>query len=250
MASERLIDYMIEREFVVWAGDIEDYEAYRASIALGARQYPFTALILRKQGRMQVIERTNGYLDVEDLMNKLTIAIEINGDELAMARSDRAEQELSRRLREEQDRAYLESLEKDKQKQRTAEIERENEKRKLEELEREKRQEEERRMRIIKNRERLRETMPQEPTSGKLVKVAFRLPDGSRVSRKFHETDTVELLYHFAGTHELHIDSEDFIICSNFPRKEFENRSLTLVEAGLSPAGMVVIEESLKQKTD
>jgi hypothetical protein len=61
------------------------------------------------------------------------------------------------------------------------------------------------------------------------------------------EDDTVELLYHYVGTFDLHIESEEFALCSTFPRRRFSDRKQTLREAGLAPAGMLTVEEVSKQ---
>ena len=54
----------------------------------------------------------------------------------------------------------------------------------------------------------------------------------------------MQLLYHFAETLDLGIESETFQICSNFPRKVLSrSATVTLKEAGLAPKAVLVVEE-------
>ena len=251
ICRDEVVAWVLDRECLTWAGSVLDYEAYQASFALRAEAFPFLALILYKQGKMQLVHRVQGCTDYKQVIEELDAAINEHGQDMAIARADRKEMDLARRIREEQDQAYQESLRIDREKQRQRERELEEEQRKRD-LERQRELDKERRVhRKEETRKRLLETLPTEPTleqanaqAKKLCKVAFRLPNGTRVDRKFWEEDVVEALYHFVGTHDLHIEGEEFVLCTNFPRRKIgRSNEVTLKEVGLSPAGMVVVEE-------
>jgi FAS-associated factor 2 len=195
---------------------------------------------------MHVVHRLNGYKPVSAVIEQLQHAIDEHGQEVAIARADKAERDLSRRLREEQNSAYQESLRRDQEKKRQQMAKEAETKRAAEEEMRKLNDAEAMVKRRLDKREELLRTLPAEPTSGARTKIVFRLPDGSRVSRQFLENDTVALLYHFAGTHDLHLEHDDFRLVSNFPRQEFNDRETTLKEAGLVPNGMVVVEEVIQ----
>jgi FAS-associated factor 2 len=180
---------------------------------------------------------------LDEVLRIFEAAIQNHGAYLIQARMDREEREAARRLREEQDLAYQESLRKDREKQ-LIQKEKEKEERRLRADEEDKRRKEQE---IKDEKKRYQEmriaTLRPEPTSGDLTKIVFRLPDGSRSERKFLAEDTLEELYHFIDTQELHIESDNYVLCSNYPRKVFADRSSSVKDAGLFPNGMVIVEE-------
>ena len=78
------------------------------------------------------------------------------------------------------------------------------------------------------------------------VKIALRLPNGSRVQQSFDRCQCrIEDLFNFAQCHELMIDGkhiDDFDLVSSYPRKVFtaDQGELTLEEAGISATSMVL----------
>eukprot|EP00158_Paraphelidium_tribonemae_P003153 Partr_v1_DN25919_c0_g1_i1_m68677 putative Fas associated factor family member 2 len=245
ICSPILTDFLRDRNVILWAGDVSDQEAFRlANDILLAPSFPFLCLICLKDGRMQAVHRIDDMLPVQELVDQLSAAVDSHGQTLIMERADRNERDLSRRLREEQDRAYQESLRKDQEKEKLRQQE-ELKLKRLQELEAKKLEQERLRKRnMLLMKSELKESLPAEPADGQqgITKIVFRLPDGSRCTRLFMEMDTIGLLYHYASTLELQIDN-DFRICSNFPRTFHTDKSMTLKDAGLSPNGMVVVEE-------
>ena len=178
-----------------------------AADVLQATTFPFFAVICLKDGRMQVVERIEGVMAVDALIQRLTLAIETHGHSIATARADRQELDMARRLRVEQDQAYQESLRADQEKERRLRAEREVNDR----LARERQDEERARLaaeqrrhqemvnkKVAREQRRLRrlETLPAEPSLSEpgVCKVVFRLPDGTRLARNFSsQVDTVEV---------------------------------------------------------
>lgn len=131
----------------------------------------------------------------ETLMERLTASMTIHGHALAAARADRQAQESARRIRADQDSAYLESLRADQAKARQEQAAREQ-------AERERREAEERARREEEERVKAARAVPEEPAEGEAgcTKIVVRLPDGSRLERRFRATDTIGVSFIF---HEL-----------------------------------------------
>jgi hypothetical protein len=66
--------------------------------------------------KMAVVERMEGYSHPEELISQLGIAVERYGSVLNRLNNDRERRDSERKLKEEQDNAYLQSLEADKEK--------------------------------------------------------------------------------------------------------------------------------------
>ncbi|PRP77108.1 hypothetical protein PROFUN_12963 [Planoprotostelium fungivorum] len=81
----------------------------------------------------------------------------------------------------------------------------------------------------------LTEEPPRGPTA---TEVAFKLPDGSRITRRFQSTDTLQMLFVF-------LETKGFtkpIIRSSFPPKILEENRQTLSEAGLHPNASLIVQ--------
>jgi len=70
--------------------------------------------------------------------------------------------------------------------------------------------------------------------------IAFKLPSGDRLQRRFRAEETVGRLYDyidgFGG-----IDAARYELCMSFPRKVLEDRGATIEESGLLPQAMLMV---------
>jgi len=141
-------------------------------------------------------------------------------------------------LRDEQDQAYYQSLQRDQERERQ-----EQERQRQEQQERRRQEEEEReRQRIaqerIKKRREKSQRLKQEPSDSDsdVAKILIKLPDSSRVTRKFNYSDTLSDVFDYLDvTKEL--DIENYVLVTTYPIKRYsyeENGNLTLTEAGLN----------------
>lgn len=64
---------------------------------------------------------------------------------------------------------------------------------------------------------------------------------------ELYDTIFRQSLYHFAGAQDLRIESDDWVICTNFPKTYHRDRTLTLEKANLVSNVMVFVEEVLPQ---
>ncbi|XP_053211717.1 FAS-associated factor 2-like [Panonychus citri] len=154
--------------------------------------------------------------------------IEENEDTLSAASLELQERIMNRRIRQEQDEAYMESLRADQEKDRK----KQEEKLKKETEERQRKQKE---MEEAKQRERLLELkvtladkIPPEPSSSDpdAIRVVIKLPNGTRLKRRYHKTDHLKYLYYFVFCHEQ--APVHFQITTNFPRKNLPGSPPTL----------------------
>lgn len=180
----------------------------------------------------------------------LNTAITRHAQIIAEETARRLQREEDARLREEQNREYQEALLADQMREmeRNEQLERER---------REREEEEERtRLEMVKEQSRLEdakrilELSGGEPAVGTKVGVArmrFTLPNGKKVDRRFHSSDTLEVLRAFLTLHfdETGVDIKNFGMSTNFPKKSFgeEDNKLTLEEAGLAPQAVVMVQD-------
>ena len=119
-------------------------------------------------------------------------------------------------------------------------------KRQREEAEKRQKEEEEKvikksvmRKKAIKNN---KELLPPEPngTDPNICEIAFRLPKGERVVRRFLKTNTIQALYAYIS---LTKDLEDgtYEISQPVPRKVYSDVKATLEQEGLAPRATVQV---------
>jgi hypothetical protein len=165
------------------------------------------------------------------------------------------EAEEGRRLVQEQDTEFEESLAMDQiraaaeaEAQEQAAIE---EQRRLEELERlqaeessRKRLEEERVAAALRALEEKRSRLPAEPPVGETGRVAllFRLPSGQKKQRAFRSSDCVSSLYDFVEVEESHLAENTYCLVSQVPRRVYRGRDQTLEAAGVENQSVILAE--------
>lgn len=94
------------------------------SNTLQATMYPFMAIITLQSSnnsssramKMSVVDRIEGLADVSTIIRRFDTMIQRYGGAINRLRMERDQRDMERRLREEQDRAYLESLKADQEK--------------------------------------------------------------------------------------------------------------------------------------
>ena len=111
LSSEILLNFLREKNFIVWAGDIKESEAFlgttilifiyfwiltgkskmqmTVSNVLLATRYPFTALIAPQASRMVVVDRVEGIMTTETFIAQLSQQIHRMDPVLISSRADR-----------------------------------------------------------------------------------------------------------------------------------------------------------------
>ncbi|WZN60492.1 UBX domain-containing protein [Chloropicon roscoffensis] len=144
-----------------------------------------------------------------------------------------------RQIRMEQDRAFHASLRADQEKEAVKRREEEEKKRKLQEEVDQKRKEVERKEQMLAKIQAELSEEPEGPAED-VVNVMIRLPDGSRLSRKFLKQSPVRLLFHFVDyailtdKAALEMTPGGYKLSTQFPRKTItDSETNTLEDVGL-----------------
>lgn len=248
----------INDNFIAWGGSLRDGDAHALAAEVNPAAYPYVALldsVSRGGGAASVVMSCEGFIDTDGLIGVFEEALAGQTSVLNDARARRAEANANRRLREEQDAAFAESLARDAARAREVEDqrrreeeakEREEEARRVEAEERRRREDAEReRVRAIESRRVAKaSSLREEPEEGAegVSKLAIRLPDGSRAARRFHSSDTISDVYDFVDTLD-ELDEVEYSLISNFPRRNFPRGDVTsLLDAGAHPNGALFVQ--------
>ena len=94
--------------------------------------------------------------------------------------------------------------------------------------------------------------MPEEPDEKdeNACHIVFRLPGcGERVQRRFAKEQTVQVMYDYIDSligDKVHFETPgniEYHIIQSMPRKIYDQKDKTLVEAGLFPRAILIIKE-------
>lgn len=165
-------------------------------------------------------------------------------------RSRRKSQDQRQRLMREQEEAYEESLQQDNLK-KLEEQKKIQEQQQMEQEMQIKREMEEAiqlsKELSKKNKiEKVMDNIPLEPSKSEKdsVEIVVRLTDGTKVSRRFRQDNTLQHLHNWITSLSEEKSIPDlFSISSSFPRKKFSDLQLTFKDAGLVGSVLLFIEE-------
>ncbi|KAJ9584534.1 hypothetical protein L9F63_021144 [Diploptera punctata] len=234
LPDPEVISY-INTNMLFWACSVTTSEGYRVSQALRENGYPFLAVIVLHDSRMTVVGRLEGPVEPRELIVRLRTIVSDNEVALIAARAERFQRKSvdprnfsTRRLRQQQDQAYLGVP------LRSPEF--------REKLQREERelQKQHRKQEIQRQKIEFQKHIPDEPSSDHpdAVHIVIKLPNGTRLERRFLQNHSLEAVYYYVFCHPASPDT--FEIATNFPKRVLNctpqhdgNKVLTLHEAGL-----------------
>ena len=198
-----------ENNILLWAGTVQDAEAYQVSLALNVTKFPFATIICHtpsvSSSAMSRIATSVGPVSARDLIAKFAVAIQKSTEELEAVRRARLEQQASRNVRQETESAYERSLAQDREKARLRKVEAAA-KEVAEREERERAEAKESQERKVTQWRRWRaRSLPTEPGVDVKdpVRISLRMPSGNRVIRKFRPEADLEELYAFVDCYDL-----------------------------------------------
>lgn len=264
--SNEAFEVLVNQNFLFYLLDISTKSGFQLSSQLGATTYPFLcviAIIQNKPKVMKIFELTGILLQqVEVFLGNLRDVYETIDAQYIVEKNEEVLRNLSRTEKEEQDRAYLASLERDKEleeKRKQKELE---EKQKLENEERLKLQKEKELLNLKETREYIRRNFPKEPdsltsigdqkTGNEICLIRFKFPDGSQLQRKFLKLDKGELLYQFVhildGSVSKWVPKEtstlnDYQLTTSYPKKKLDPQK-TLFENDCHPSQTIFVLEN------
>uniref|UniRef100_A0A915KMQ0 UBX domain-containing protein n=1 Tax=Romanomermis culicivorax TaxID=13658 RepID=A0A915KMQ0_ROMCU len=219
---------LLNTRTLFWACSIKEREGHRVSQAMHETSYPFVSMICIREGRMMIVSRQEGYLDARSLLLYLNTTMIDNDNYLNLARQERLNQRQNQVLREQQEQAFQESLQRDREKQRLkdekARQDRERAEREKHEHELLNRMRENLRFKKESTRVSLEQDDEEVAAVGSVVdkavekiRVSVKFPSGARSERKFIETDSLNKLFDFVMCHE--DCPENFSLFNVLPRQ-------------------------------
>ncbi|XP_022224868.1 FAS-associated factor 2 [Drosophila obscura] len=218
LSSRSIIDY-INTHTLLWGCDVSSPEGYRVMQTITVRNYPLMVMISLRANRMMIVGRFEGDCTPEELLRRLQSVTAANEVWLSQARADRLERNFTQTLRRQQDEAYEQSLLADEEKERIRQRERDVVRQAQEAEERARQNVELRKQEIAKQKIELATLVPAEPPAdvAGVIAVVFKMPSGTRLERRFHQTNSLLDVYHFLFCHPESPD--EFEITTNFPKR-------------------------------
>jgi len=256
---------------VVWAGTVQDAEAYQVSTALSCTKFPFSAIIVHTPSvsstAMSIVQRIAGPMAPRDYVSNIQRAIEQYSTGLTQTRRAREEQNAARSIRDQQNEAYERSLAQDRERTRRK---REEEQRRKEEEERVAREEQEKANyeRNLAQWKRWRASkIPSEPGADvkDVVRISLRMLDGDRVVRIFASDATIEDLYAFVECYDVlqagEVDEKaakpagfeheyKFRLVSPMPREAYELERGGTIKERIGRSGNLIVERTIIEDSE
>ncbi|KAF2740746.1 UBX domain-containing protein [Polyplosphaeria fusca] len=254
-----------ENNIVLWAGNVQDAEAYQVSTSLNCTKFPFSGLIVHtpqvSSTAMSIVARIAGPMPPTQYISKIRQGIQAHSEPLTRVRAQRAEQQATRSIRQAQDSAYERSLAQDRERARKKKEEAERKAREEKEaLEREAAKE-----RYAQNLEQWRKwraaSISAEPGTddNDVVRISLRMPNADRIVRRFAAEAHIEELYAFVECYDFLQSSDSlekakepqgfeheykFQLVSPMPREVYELKAGGTIKQRIGRSGNLIVERT------
>lgn len=252
-----------ENNIILWAGNVQDSEAYQVACGLSCTKFPFSAMIVHipqdSSTAMSTVARIVGSTTPNEFMTKLRDAVSHHAPPLERVRAQRREQEATRNLRQQQESAYERSLAQDRERTRlrreaeAAKTKEEQEaKSKTDKAEKEAQQ-------LLQWKRWKASNVSPEPSSDvkDATRLSIRLASGERIVRRFHPRATVEDIYAFVECQDVMDDSAsspvppigykheyNFRLVSPLPRAVYNVTDGGMVGDKIGRSGNLIVEST------
>jgi FAS-associated factor 2 len=264
---------VLNRNFVVWAGDVSLAGPHMVSMQLNIDGFPamcvYAPSIFVPRSHMAVLNDarislplqlykladTSNNVDMEDVLHMLTGVVDQYKGWISAVHRNAREAEANRQLLEDQDNAYQISLRMDEERaaaealEVSQRIEAERSQRLLIEAqaEQDRRRQEEAEMEaaraiaeLTESRERAFQRLSKEPSPDDpdAVSITFRATDANRITRRFNKNETVAQLYDFCRTIES--TPNQFSLATPYPRRTLSNMAQSISELNINKAILTI----------
>ena len=257
-------------DLLIWAGNVQDSEAYQISSALNGSKFPFAALVAHapqvSSTAMSTIARISGLTTPSSFTSQLQRAIEQHSPQLSRVRSQRNEQQASRNIRDEQNSAYERSLAQDRERVRQRREAEAAESRATEAARVQAESQAQEAQRKEQWQKWRAQNLSAEPAAEvkDASRVSIRLPSGERLIRKFSPSARIEEVYAFVECHE-HLPSDDstsaskpagyrhkyeFRLVSPMPRVVYDADAGESVGEGIGRSANLIVESITEAEED
>ena len=246
---------VLSANFIVWGWDIT-YESNKQRFLLSVKQtlgsvaalamknidvdtLPVLVIIMRTRSNTEIFTTVHGNVGVNELLTNLIHAVDVFQEQRRTDIGVEEERQAREKVKQEQDRAYQESLAADRAKEYAKYMQEELEKKKQEQEENEKARKE-------AHRQAVESSLPPEPQQGAgvgVLKVKVRLPAGKFLERRFQPDTPLQTLLNFLIVEGY--PTEEYKLLSSWPRRDLTSMDskLTLMDLKFCPQETVILEE-------
>nr|XP_033341145.1 FAS-associated factor 1 isoform X1 [Megalopta genalis] len=253
---------VLSANFIVWGWDITS-ESNKQRFLLSVKEtlgsvaalamknidvdtLPVLVIIMRIRSNTEIFTTVHGNVGVSELLTNLIHAVDVFQEYRRADIEVEEERQERERVKQEQDRAYQESLAADRAKEKAKEqkkMEEELEKRRKEEAENEKLVEEAKKE---AHRRALEDNLPPEPQQAVgdgVLKVKVWLPAGKYLERRFQSDTPLQTLLNFLIVEGY--PTEEYKVLCSWPRRDLTSMDsqLTLMDLKFCPQETVILEE-------
>ncbi|XP_066592439.1 FAS-associated factor 1 [Prorops nasuta] len=250
---------LLSNDFIVWGWDItheSNKQRFISSVnqtlgqvasmtvrAIDVDRFPALMIIMRSRSSTEVYDIVYGNIGVNELLTNLIQAVDAFQERRRADIDFEEERQARERVKQEQDRAYQESLAADRAKEEAKQMQEEMEKRKKKEAESERLAEEARKEAY---RQAVESNLPPEPEQENgdgVMKIRVRLPAGKFLERRFQSDTPLQTLLNFLIVEGY--PTEEYKVLSSWPRRDLTSMDskLTLMQLKFCPQETVILEE-------
>lgn len=253
LCSEVVVQFL-DASFVSWGGLVDRGEGLHMATTLRPASYPFCAIVAPAPGdNLAVLQQIEGPVSPAELVEILQRTMEEQGSAFGgpvKAREEEERRRVDRRIREEQDNAYLASLQKDQ----AMENEMNNLKLKdkgkkhvqassMEKHEQNHASNPSKKNNKVPQVTKLHKVTSTNDKDAPLTQILIRFPNGERREKSFFCTEKIGAIYRYIDSLNLP-ELGSYKLISSFPRKVYgvDQMLTTLKDAGLHPRASLFLE--------
>ncbi|KAL9239614.1 hypothetical protein vseg_013922 [Gypsophila vaccaria] len=261
ICSEIAVQF-VDANFVSWGGVCDRGEGLQMCRSLRPGSFPFCAVIAPASGdNIAVLQQIEGPVSPAELVEILQRTLEEQGVAFGSSRArDEETRGLDRRLREEQDAAYLAALKLDQEKEKRNNSAKEQTGKKpiasssaaasdsgfSHWLKSTPTQNKPSQVKVSSSTTKREAQIQDSSTKAKdkqITQILIRFPNGERREHSFYATDKVKAIYKYIDSLKMP-GIENYKLISSFPRKVYGNDHLgvTLQDAGLHPKATLFLD--------
>ncbi|XP_033310087.1 FAS-associated factor 1 isoform X1 [Bombus bifarius] len=250
---------VLSANFIVWGWDIT-FESNKQKFLSSVKQtlgsfatlamenidvdtLPALVIIMRARSITEMFTVIHANVGVNELLTNLIHVVEVFQEQRRTDIGVEEERQARERVKQEQDRAYQESLAADRAKEEAKQMQEELEKQRKEQAENERLAEEARKE---AHRQAVESSLPPEPqqsTGDGVLKVRVRLPAGKFLERRFQSDTPLQTLLNFLIVEGY--PTEEYKVLCSWPRRDLTSMDskLTLMDLKFCPQETVILEE-------
>ncbi|SCU90424.1 LAMI_0E02014g1_1 [Lachancea mirantina] len=258
LCTEKFVSLVKKYQILLWFGDITTKEGLQVANALKTRQSPFLGLISIKAGsKIEMIGRMQGAV-IGNPLSAFEAVLAKQYGKLIELRQQRQNAQLQRLMREQQDARFAESLRRDQERDQQRSRDR------MQEQERQTQQQRQEELRAAWLLWRKYQLRPEPGASDGAARLAIRMPDNIRVTRRFDAELPIEEIYAFVELYKQGLLGTDgsapaaasaavndepdyhyaypFRLITPVPRVELQPSTLIKDASTVYPSGSIVVE--------